>query len=68
MKLGKRQLALLATVCQTNGGGVYISGALEKTAKRLEELELIQGKSSAQYCAVHTRKGLALWRELSCRK
>lgn len=64
MKLGKRQLEMLIKICKTNGGGLYVSGRDEKIIMRLHELELVQGKSGAQYCAVHTTKGMKLYKSL----
>lgn len=67
MRLGARQWEMLDRICRSNGGGVFV-GFFEgdpeaKTILRLHELGLVQGKSGDLSCAVHTRKGLDLWRE-----
>lgn len=64
MKLGKRQFELLAKICKSNGGGVYVSGSGPeyKIIRRLEEMGLIQGKSGQPYMAVHTPAGFNLYK------
>ncbi len=58
MKLSKAQDALLRKIVATNGGGLP-ADIRSPTVKILhEKYELIQGKSSCQMWAVHTKKGL----------
>lgn len=63
MKLPPAQRAMLDKICRTNGGGVWAEGLSARTRNALERAGLIQGKSGRQDYAVHTREGLALWRE-----
>lgn len=66
MNLGKRQREMLAKICKTNGGGISVpsSGPELTVIRRLEELELIQGKLNHDGRAVHTQRGLKIYREL----
>jgi len=65
--LGKAQLAMLGEICRTNGGGVSGYRPNQRTMRSLEERGLIQGKAGQEWCAVHTREGLELWRSLQAR-
>jgi len=58
------QKKMLDAICKTNGGGIFPAGAEFRTVKQLEKKGLVQGKLGQQYCAVHTREGLTLWRML----
>lgn len=73
-KLSPRQREALATVCCTNGGGVYVrcnvgpdGYGIPASApfRKLHELGLIQGKAGAYERVVHTREGWQLHQELS---
>lgn len=63
VRLSPAQATLLRRIVATNGGGTgpYISTSDReyKTAMRLYDLGLAQGKAGNDSMAVHTRKGLA---------
>jgi hypothetical protein len=67
------QRKALDQICRSNGAGVSISVGtchalyglpLSYPWRKLWDLDLIQGKANHAGYVVHTRKGLALWREL----
>lgn len=53
MRLGERQKEMLAKICKTNGGGVYVDFSNEKLIRSLEKHELVQGKLNQDGWAVH---------------
>lgn len=72
MKLTAKQFDALAQVCRTNGGGVYVRCnvgddgygiPVHPQMKRLHALGLIQGKAGGYDTVVHTREGLAIYRD-----
>lgn len=65
MKLGSKQREMLIKICKTNGGGLFVSGPDQKVIFSLEKKGLVQGKAGQQYCAVHTKKGLEIYRSLT---
>ena len=66
-RLGKSQFAMLDKICRTNGGGCSGYSLDRRVMRSLEARGLIQGKLGQEWCAVHTREGLQLWRELTAR-
>ncbi len=64
-KLTPSQWKWLDKICRTNGGGVDVAltPPIPKAVLHLYDLGLVQGKSGCQWCAVHTRDGLSLWRK-----
>lgn len=71
-KLTPLQLAALGRVCRTNGGGVSVLAyhgpddsivISDRVMNALYKRGLIQGKAGSYSTVVHTREGLALWRE-----
>lgn len=67
-RLGSAQFAMLDSICRTNGGGRSGYSLNRRTMRSLESKGLIQGKAGQEYCAVHTREGLDLWRKLTAEK
>jgi DNA-binding MarR family transcriptional regulator len=67
-KLTPKQLELLQRVCLSNGGGINAgyseTAAHTRTVRQLERKGLVQGKLGQPSCAVHTKEGLALFRQL----
>lgn len=64
-RLSKSQFEMLDKICRTNGGGCSGYSLDRRVMRSLETRGLIQGKAGQEYCAVHTREGLQLWRSLS---
>jgi hypothetical protein len=61
-KLTEKQFALLASICRTNGGGIYAPNCDQRVLKALVDRHLVQGKAGNLSSVVHTREGLELWR------
>ena len=59
------QFKLLCKVCTTNGGGISAQDANARTIAALLKFGYIQGKSGMQWKIVHTREGLAAFKEFS---
>lgn len=68
MKLTEAQQHMLIRVCRTNGGGIHAgfseSNSDTKFLRQLERMGLVQGKNGRPSYAVHTRKGLELFRQI----
>lgn len=58
----ERQWKMLFAVCKTNGGGVSVHDWPRDVIKGLMDRHLVQGKAGCVRI-VHTREGLALYRE-----
>lgn len=67
-KISPAQEAMLRRIVKTNGGGIHQYGLHGPTMRALYGKGLIQGKAGQQTCAVHTREGLALIRELDAKQ
>jgi hypothetical protein len=72
-RLTKTQMAWLAKVCATSGGGMRIKCRIGEDdvvrptsapLRRLFDLHLIQGKSGAYETVVHTRAGWEMYRTM----
>jgi hypothetical protein len=67
------QKAALIAICRTNGGGVRVAAGTQEhnygvptqqPYRALWDKDLIQGKASHAYMAVHTRKGWETYKAL----
>lgn len=63
MGLTPRQLEMLGRVVASNGGGLNGYSEDSRVYRALERKGLVQGKSGLQCRFVHTREGLAFWRQ-----
>jgi hypothetical protein len=71
--LSEAQKAALSRVCATNGGGVRVPVRVGEDGygiptqpqyRKLFDLGLIQGKSGSYETVVHTKVGLAVYRQM----